>query len=230
MDSTDCVTARQATQAYKLANQPPKGHPMNRLVPLLTLTLLATVTPAAATAAPPPDAVDSNKPASRALSAKNKHTNMLDIELDPIAYAANGFSVHGGWRIDHWRLDVGAFGAELPSFLLSSDAFTSRFAGFGLKLDYHIHDDVGGAFFGIAASRALNTITHNATRSSDTQTMHELSVRVGYEFDLSWGLYLAPWVSVGTAFGTKDVTIDGDTLEAQGPVMLFPTIHLGYRL
>ncbi len=157
-------------------------------------------------------------------------TSQLDVELDPLAFAASGFSVHAGWRIEHFRFDVGAFGAELPSFVVSSDAFSSRFAGFGVKCDYHLNDSVGGAFFGVAASRVTNTVVHEATALSDVRTLHEVSARVGYEFDLAWGLYVVPWVSVGTFLGAKDVTIDGDTLEAQGPISVFPTLHLGYRL
>ena len=117
----------------------------------------------------------------------------------------------------------------MPEFLLSNDAFSSRISGFGLKLDYHLNDLVGGALFGIAGSRVNNTITHEASAQSDSQTLHEISARVGYEFDLAWGLYVVPWVSVGVMLGSSDFSVDDDTLDAQNLLSVFPTVHLGYR-
>lgn len=154
----------------------------------------------------------------------------LDIEVDPLAFAANGYSVHGGVRVGHLRVDVGAFGMAVPDFLLGSDDFDVRFGGFGVKLDYHFNQDVGGPFFGIAASRASNAVVHSATDAHTEQFVHELSVRVGYEFDLLAGIYVAPWISVGHMFGSDAVTVAGDTLDGQPAVTLFPTVHVGYRL
>jgi len=153
----------------------------------------------------------------------------LDVELDPLAFALNGFSVHAGLRVRHFRFDVGAFGAELPAFMLSDDAFSSRFSGFGVKFDYHLRDRVGGPFVGLSAGRVINTVIHEPSGLAQSRAVHEVSARVGYEFDLVWGLYVVPWVSVGASFGSREVTVDDDTLEARGPITVFPTVHLGYR-
>lgn len=153
----------------------------------------------------------------------------LDVEIDPLAFLARGFSVHGGFRWDHFRLDLGAFGAEVPGFLASDDRFESRFAGFGLKLDYRFYAEGDGPFVGVSAGRARVTVTHEASGETTDFHQHEVSLRAGWQWDVVAGLYVAPWVSLGYAPDAKGVELGGQQQKAPSKLIVFPTLHLGYR-
>lgn len=159
-------------------------------------------------------------------SARGPH---LDFEVDPLAFIAKGFSVHAGVRWDRYRLDVGAFGAEIPGFLANDDRFESRFAGYGLKLDYRFFVEGDGPFVGISGSRVRTTVTHKASGDSDSFHQHEVSVRAGYQFDVWRGLYVVPWVGVGYMFDPRSPSLGGMQQKEQSHLVLFPTLHLGYR-
>ncbi|TPV93050.1 MAG: hypothetical protein B7733_22555 [Myxococcales bacterium FL481] len=153
----------------------------------------------------------------------------LDFEVDPLAFAAKGFSLHAGIRWHHFRADLGVFGMEMPGFLTKNDEFTTRFAGFGAKLDYRLFGGGDGPFVGISAGRARVETVHNDTSLSASHHEYDVSARIGYQFDIFRGFYAAPWVGLGYKFGGREVALGGDTLEKGSGVLVFPTIHLGYR-
>src|SRR5690625_3613695 len=80
---------------------------------------------------------------SQAQSSQDKR---FDVEIDPIAYALNGFSVHGGYTTGPWRIDLGTIGLEYPDALNSSDAVEASFVGAGWKLEHFIKGRPDGFF------------------------------------------------------------------------------------
>lgn len=153
----------------------------------------------------------------------------LDFEIDPIAYALRGFSLHSGIRLHHFRIDLGVFGLEMPKALTGDDRFRTRFAGFGAKLDYRFFGAGDGPFAGIDFGAARVSAVHESSSLSESHYEFTVSARVGYEFDIYKGFYIVPWVSLGYRIGGRDVTLAGDTLARSSALSVFPTVHLGYR-
>jgi hypothetical protein len=150
----------------------------------------------------------------------------LDIELDPLAYALGGHSVHGGISWDHFRFDVGAFGLELPESLHGNPGFDASFAGFGAKLDWLPREDRSGLFIGIESSMNQQLISRGDAFAKATQVT--LGGRIGYRVDIWGGFYVSPWVGVGHSFGPTSIEVAGQSFE-QSSLLVFPTIHVGYR-
>ena len=181
-----------------------------------------SATPAADAAPPAPQ----EPPVTRWNERVKPH---LDFEIDPLAFAAKGFSLHAGIRWHHFRADLGVFGMDLPKFLQKDDRFTTGFAGFGAKLDYRFFGRGDGPFVGISAGRARVTTSHEASGLAETHYEHDIGGRIGYQIDVFRGFYVMPWVGLGYKLGTQAVTLDGDTLKKGAALLVFPTVHLGYR-
>ncbi len=153
----------------------------------------------------------------------------LDFEIDPIAFALQGFSLHSGIRLHHFRIDLGVFGLQMPKALTNNDRFRTRFAGFGAKLDYRFFGAGDGPFVGIDFGAARVSAVHESSSLSESHYEFTVAARVGYEFDIYRGFYVVPWVSLGYRIGGRDVTVAGDTLAGSSALSVFPTVHLGYR-
>ena len=74
----------------------------------------------------------------------------LDIEIDPLAYALNGYSLHLGFNTDMGRFDLGVFGLELDESLLETTSISSEMKGVGVKWDF-ITPKQSGVFAGLEA-------------------------------------------------------------------------------
>lgn len=150
-----------------------------------------------------------------------------DIEVDPIAYALDGHSFHIGIGWDHLRLDLGAFGLGLPEAVHGNEGFEASFRGFGAKLDVFPWASQRGAFFGVQAGVATITVRDMATSLSADDTTIDFSLRAGYRFELGSRFFVSPWIGVGYAKG-EDIDV-GDATWEHNPLVIFPTIHVGYR-
>ena len=150
-----------------------------------------------------------------------------DIELDPLAYALGGTSVHGGIQVDRFRFDLGAFSLDVPEAFHGNMGFALSMAGAGLKLDYFPLAQNTGLFFGAEVSLSKTTIIESGSKQADRATHAGVSARVGYRIDLGKAFFLSPWVSVGYASG-EDRVIGGRTFE-HSRLTVFPTVHIGYR-
>ena len=155
----------------------------------------------------------------------------LEIEVDPIAYALKGYSLHLVYPQETTRFDVGVFAIELPEDSDNAN-FDVYFQGYGLKWDY-FGKDPDGLFAGIQASVVEAQFTYNNSSSlyheeSTSRTVNNYGVRIGYRFGFG-NAFVSPWISVDyNEISGEDVKF-GDETYQQKTVTFFPTVHLGYR-
>jgi hypothetical protein len=153
-----------------------------------------------------------------------------EAEVDPMAYALNGFSVHVGHPIfdRRSRLQFGAFGAETPEWIHGNSGFTEDSRGATFKFDYFPTRPVGGLFFGADTSYSRVRYELNQTHECTYRNLVALGPRVGYRLNFGQHLYVSPWVSVDYQFNAKDVTISGKIFH-ESRYSVFPAVHLGWR-
>jgi hypothetical protein len=151
----------------------------------------------------------------------------VDVEVDPMAYALQGHSVHVGVGTGRFRFDVGAFGLELPAWAKPNTAFDAGFAGFGAKAHAHWFEDGTGPFAGVGLGAVRTVVQHRASGVAARDTSLGVGVEVGWLVPLVAGLYVKPWVGVSRTLGAEDVEVDGERFEAVR-WQVFPTVHLGY--
>jgi hypothetical protein len=153
-----------------------------------------------------------------------------DFELDPTAYALDGFSLHVGLGWNALRFDLGVFGLRVPEFVHQQPDFDVAFDGYGVKVQFFPFAEQRGAFVGVDAaySRSLVRLQSSQLLSArDSQLA--VGVNAGFRFDVVGALYLTPWLGMGYAFGADDAQLGSETFRAN-PLIVFPAVHLGYRL
>jgi hypothetical protein len=159
---------------------------------------------------------------------ETKSTFHADAEIDPIAYVLSGYSLHVGFGWDRARVDLGAFALDVPEFIHGDDAFDVSFHGYGVKFQYFLFAEQRGLFVGVDSALVRNLVRRRGTDLAALDVQVTAGVNAGYRFELGAGFYFTPWLGLGYAFESDDVTLDGETFEQQ-PALVFPAIHLGYR-
>lgn len=156
----------------------------------------------------------------------------IEIEVDPLAYLLNGYSVHGVYNHDHLRFDLGIFGIEQPAAVTGKKDFRVMTRGFGLKANYLIAR-VNGAYAGVDFGYAANEVTLKETGDRDTGHNLSAGVHVGYRFFLFprrdnflKGIYLTPWAGISYNHVYDRVKLGN---YEEGNIGYFATFHLGYR-
>lgn len=152
-----------------------------------------------------------------------------DVEIDPLAYVLRGHSVHVGLGYEHLRFDLGAFAADVPSFLESDDDFRTSASGFGLKFMVFPFAEQRGLFVGIDANLTRAWIQRRGSDLATDDVSVSTGVLLGVRIPLPAGFYVSPWIGVGYGFGGDDVTLGGQRYESNA-LTVFPTIHLGYQI
>jgi hypothetical protein len=152
----------------------------------------------------------------------------FDVEVDPIAYALDGYSLHVGVGSGRYRFDVGNFALGMPQWLHGQDGFDARFGGFGVKLDAYLNPAQTGGFVGLESAYTLISVVDRRSGQQGTGRGVSAGVRVGWRFELASGFYATPWVGVGYRFG-EEVAAGGRAFE-MSPWTVFPTVHIGYRI
>ena len=152
----------------------------------------------------------------------------FDVEIDPLAYALEGHSLHVGVWLGRVRLDLGSFGLVVPTFAHGNDNFEVSFSGYGTKADLYFNDDRDGVYLGVQLGVSRVTTRRVALDLAEVHMQSEASGRIGYRWLSKSGFYVTPWVGVGYTFGAKDVALGGEVLEGN-PLLIFPTVHLGYQ-
>ncbi|MEX0648020.1 MAG: hypothetical protein WEA56_02525 [Balneolaceae bacterium] len=161
--------------------------------------------------------------------AQSSSDTGFDIEIDPIAYGFNGFSVHGGYLTGAWRFDLGIFGLDLPEWLHGNENFNASFVGAGWKADRFFSGKPDGFFAGAEGGISKMEVVHKAGNTRRNQVSYSLGVRGGYRWSTGLGnLYMTPWLGLDFTLNPKDITIDGDTFESS-VFQPFPTIHVGWK-
>lgn len=165
--------------------------------------------------------------AQEATTASSSLDITLDAEIDPLAYILSGHSVHVGLWLGHVRVDLGAFGLDVPKAFHQQDGFEQRFDGFGAKVDYVFGRDRFGGFVGLEASLNGVTVTSTQTKQVQRERVVQAGVRAGWRFELYKGLYIAPWIGLGRQLGPDSIAFGASTFK-MNPWTIFPTIHIGY--
>jgi hypothetical protein len=153
-----------------------------------------------------------------------------DVEIDPVAYIVDGYSLHVGLRVAHQRFDLGNFAAAAPELFHGNPGFGSYFSGLGAKWDLCRREDCNGAFAGLDVSVAHNWVTLKATGETVDRRQVVAGFRAGYRFtfrDDGKGFFVVPWASVGYSWFSHSVTLGGQTFNDRR-IAVFPTIHVGY--
>lgn len=152
----------------------------------------------------------------------------LDLEVDPTAYVFSGYSLHAGLGWKRVRLDLGAFGMDVPSFAQSNRDYDVSFSGFGAKLQYFAFGEQQGGFFGVDGGMIWALAERTGLQMASRDRQVSVGVNAGWRFTLADHLYATPWLGVSYAFGTQSTTLGGSTFEP-ARVNVFPAVHLGYR-
>jgi hypothetical protein len=188
-----------------------------------TILLLGALLSALCASPPRSRAQDAYRPASHRSSSLH-----ADVELDPIAYALEGHSLHVGVGYKRLRVDLGAFALDLPPFMEPVEGFDTSFSGYGLKLQYFPFAEQSGAFVGLDANLAHAWIEATTSDAAHRQTRWSLGVLLGWRFMLGAGFYATPWVGASYDFNAGEFELDSRRYEAPA-FSPFATLHLGYR-
>ncbi len=167
-------------------------------------------------------------------SLAQEHTSLIEVEIDPIAYALKGYSIHGIYTKNKIRTDLGFFGIMQPEGYGGNDGFQVKSQGFGLKLNYLLNENKTW-YAGIGTGYSNNIIKLKENSETHEQKMVSVGVHVGYRWfafkkvDNVWkNLYLTPWFSIDYNKPLKEVNFSR-TEYNQKAISIFPTVHIGYK-
>lgn len=150
-----------------------------------------------------------------------------DVEIDPTAYAASGYSLHAGIGYRRLRVDLGAFALRLPELFHGNSDYTVRMNGYGIKVQYFVASEHRGGFVGADAAVTDVLSQLHGTDMARRQRLVGLGVELGWRFALPLGFYATPWLGVSYNFNAHDVTLQGKEFSLS-PVVIFPAVHLGF--
>jgi len=152
----------------------------------------------------------------------------VEVEVDPIAYALNGFSLHLAKVIGPTRLNVGTFGIDVPSVYHGNDGWDSSMRGAGVKWDY-VGASADGFFAGVDGGYMRTRYSLGSELPRVTRDIIGVGMRAGYRLPVGLGgLYVAPWLGVSYQFDGDEVSI-GESRFDRSPIAVFPTVHVGWR-
>jgi hypothetical protein len=152
-----------------------------------------------------------------------------DVEIDPTAYVFNGHSLHVGLGDDRWRVDLGNFAIDVPSFAEKNDGFRAWGSGFGMKFQRFLLSEPRAWLVGIDAAVARINVREQATDRLQGQTQLAVGVNAGYRFMLPRDFYITTWLGLSYALGAKDLQFGTEEYQ-MSRWLVFPAIHLGYRI
>ncbi|TSC32752.1 hypothetical protein [Corallococcus sp. Z5C101001] len=152
----------------------------------------------------------------------------VDVEVDPIAYALGGYSVHAGITWRRLRLDLGAFALDIPHWLDGNEGFKTSFDGYGVKLQYFLLGEQHGGFMGVDMGVNRLLVRRDGTELAARPNQLSVGLNAGWRFDVVAGFYVTPWVGLSCDLAARDVTL-GDRIYTRNTWTVFPTVHLGYR-
>ena len=162
---------------------------------------------------------------ARADEPSNMHG---DVEIDPTAYAFDGYSLHSGIGYKHLRVDLGVYAMRPPGFFLGNDDFDIAFDGYGTKIQLVLFAQQRGAFIGVDGGVTRVSAHLEGTDLQKRETQIGVGVDAGYRILLPADFYVTPWIGIGYALNSTDIDVADKTFK-NNPVTIFPAVHLGYR-
>lgn len=158
----------------------------------------------------------------------------IELEIDPIAYALKGYSVHLIHVQNRWRKDLGVFAIQQPEGYGPNVGYKVYSAGVGAKLNYLLNKKETW-FAGIGGGYVENNIKHIVSAQTAVQKLVSFGVHAGYRWSpfrnsgsAFKGLYIAPWASLDYNHTLNAVRFDAGPYK-QAKLSVFPTVHLGYK-
>jgi hypothetical protein len=162
------------------------------------------------------------------LVAPSRVTAQVEVEVDPFAYALNGYSLHLATVLTDFRVSLGAFGIDVPRAMHGNAGWNETMRGAGIKVDY-LGSGIDGFFAGADGGYMRNRYALATGGDAEVRGILGLGVRGGYRLPIGGsGLYVAPWVGVSRYFNGDPVTIGNDSFD-RSSVAIFPTMHIGWR-
>jgi hypothetical protein len=152
----------------------------------------------------------------------------VDLEVDPTAYLMSGYSLHVGVGWTHFRLDLGVYGMDIPSFAHGNPGWDVTFDGAGAKLQWFPLAEQRGLFVDISGGLARQRVTLAASGASHRDTDLAAGASAGWRFMLPRGFYASPWAGLNYTFDGADVMLDGERFKTTRLVP-FAAVHLGVR-
>jgi hypothetical protein len=173
--------------------------------------------------APPPP-----RPASPSPSPSKERAFAVDMEIDPVAFALGGMSLHIGLRTDVSRIDFGVYSLGVPALFHGVEDVQVFLSGFELRYDHTIHEKTRGLYLG--AQITVNRVEFVQVSTSESAVTRDvrLGVQVGYRIQiLEAGLYVNPWLGVFYRAGVDSVDVGSiDFVEPR--ISPFPAVHVGW--
>ena len=157
----------------------------------------------------------------------------LEMEVDPLAYLLNGYSLHTAVTYSAFRSSIGIYGIKTPGFLLPNDAFLVYTSGVDLKTDYFFRD-LKGFYTGLQLTYSKDRVGLKESNYREDLWGLNIGIRTGYRFMFGKrenqykGLYLTPWIALMYNPSAKTVQHRNQQYQ-QASWVPFPTIHIGWR-
>lgn len=155
-------------------------------------------------------------------------TTTADVEVDPTAFALDGYSLHAGVHSGAIRVDLGAYAMRLPAAFAGQDQLDVAFHGFGVKAQRFFGGGATGGFAGVGLGLNDTLVRHRACGEAAALRNLGAGVHAGWRFGLPQDFYVTPWLGLDYTFGPRRVALGGETY-APPPWSVFPAVHLGYR-
>jgi hypothetical protein len=158
----------------------------------------------------------------------NANADSFDVELDPLAFMLNGYSLHLGHSSSLGRIDVGVFGLELPEAMIEVESFEAKFAGYGMKWDLQEANHPGW-FIGAELNSSMLTVTDSVSLDTTTVNDYSAGIRNGYRF-IFGKFTVSPWIGLDYLLSdTSEISLGSEKWERE-KLIVFPTVHIGRLL
>ncbi len=166
-----------------------------------------------------------------AVNAQDIRKTRFEVEIDPIAYALKGCSLHGIVVHNHWRGDIGVFAITQPEGYTGNKGFEVYTKGAGIKLNRLLNKKETW-FAGIGCGYGISDIKHTESRQQLDEHIVSIGIHTGYRFfffknTAFKNLYITPWFSVDYNIPIKEPNFKGYNYESNS-FSIFPTVHIGY--
>ena len=119
-----------------------------------------------------------------AASAVLAHGSGWDAEVDPVAYALHGYSLHVGVNDSQVRYELGAYAAHVPRWAHGNEGFDAAMSGIGVKLQYFLDRAQAGWFIGAGIGSERERLHNLADDQRVTHTLWGVGIEGGYRFEL----------------------------------------------
>lgn len=158
----------------------------------------------------------------------------FEIEIDPIAYALKGYSIHGIYVKNRFRTDLGIFGIRQPEGYGSNKGYTIQSAGLGVKFNYLLNK-AETVFAGIGLGYFENNLKKENSGLTSVHKISSIGIHAGYRWfafrntnAAFKNIYIAPWASLDYNHPINKTVFEQDGY-VQAKWSIFPTVHLGYK-